>query len=100
MPNPRLLAVVTAMMFLLGGNALRAELSLSQLQELERIISSNDTGALRSYLDQHPDLLSGNDPLSRELREFCGGGLSCFNKPAPASAPPARADTSSASRIY
>ncbi|MGB5870969.1 MAG: hypothetical protein WBH04_12280 [Albidovulum sp.] len=100
MPNPRLLAVVTAMTFLLGGNALRAELSLSQLQELERIISSNDTGTLRSYLDQHPDLLAGNDPLSRELREFCGGGLSCFNRPAPASQPPARKDTTLASRIY
>lgn len=84
MPDSRLLAVLTAMMFMCGGGALRAEISLGQLRELEQIVASKNSRALWHYLHLNPAVLEGSDPLAQELRKFCGsGGLSCYNIPYP-----------------
>jgi len=72
MPDPRLVAVITAMMLIAGGfgGAARAEFSLAQLQELERLVLARDTGALWAYIQDHPEVLQGEDPLAQELRLF------------------------------
>jgi len=71
MPDPRLIAVITAMMLIGGlGGAARAEFSLQQLQELERLVLARDAGALWLYIQAHPEVILGNDPLAQELRLF------------------------------
>lgn len=72
MPDPRLVAVITAMMLIGGGfgAAARAEFSLAQLQDLERLVLARDTGALWAYIQAHPEVLQGTDPLAHELRLF------------------------------
>lgn len=72
MPDPRLVAVITAMMLIAGGfgGAARAEFSLDQLQELERLVLARDTAALWAYIQANPEVLLGEDPLARELRLF------------------------------
>lgn len=71
MPNRRLLAIVTALACLGASGA--GAYTIEQLRDIERLIVSRDCGGLRSYLGSNPRLLSGNDPLSFELRSFVNG---------------------------
>jgi len=70
MPSPRLIAIVTALMFLTGGNAANAAYTLEQLRQIDDLISSKDCAALWNYLIDNPELLQGDDPLAVELRQF------------------------------
>ncbi|MEM6761185.1 MAG: hypothetical protein AAF601_17070 [Pseudomonadota bacterium] len=70
MPNPRLIAVITALAFLSNTTAARAAFSIEELLEIERLVMSRDCGALRVYLSVNPSLTEGDDPLARELRNF------------------------------
>lgn len=73
MPNPRLLAVITALSCLGAGSTAFAAYTLEQLREIERMVVSKDCGGLRIYLDTNPSLLQGVDPLAAELRSFVQG---------------------------
>ena len=97
MPSTRLVAILTALLMLGAGSRALAAYSLDQLKEIERLVMSRDTAALGAYLDAHPDITVGNDPLAAELRNFknCsdGGGVSCFDAaelPKPAEGPKRR----------
>lgn len=82
MPNPKLMAVITALIMITGSSGLRAEYSLAQLQELERLILGKNCGNLWDYLQKNPEIMAGNDALARELQVFVqstqNGLLSCF----------------------
>ncbi len=73
MPNPRLLAVITALTCLVGGSGAFAAYTIDQLKVIEGLIVAKDCGALRQYLDSNPGLLEGSDPLAAELRNFAAG---------------------------
>jgi hypothetical protein len=73
MPSPKLLAVITAILCIARGGAAFAAYDLDQLREIERLIQSKDCGGLRFYIDRHPGLLTGRDPLANELRSFASG---------------------------
>ncbi|MGB3179614.1 MAG: hypothetical protein WBC68_02665 [Albidovulum sp.] len=83
MPDPRLLALVTALLFVAGVNASRADYSVGQLQQIEGLILQKDCGALWRYLQENPQIMAGSDALSRELRTFADatsrGQLDCFS---------------------
>ena len=85
MLKPSLMATITALMLVAGTSGLRAEYDLSQLQEIERLVLLKDSGALGRFLALNPQIVSGDDPLARELRSFrnCtqGGQLDCFASP-------------------
>ncbi|MEL6517751.1 MAG: hypothetical protein AAFR34_02730 [Pseudomonadota bacterium] len=86
MPNPRLVAVITALAFLTGNSAAHASFSLDDLLEIERLVMSKDCGALRVYLEVNPALMDGSDPLARELRNFVtevdsGALIQCLSAP-------------------
>ncbi|MCY1126102.1 hypothetical protein OU426_04480 [Frigidibacter sp. RF13] len=82
MPDPRLLAIVTALVLMGSGAPGRAAFSLDQLKMIEQLILSRDTLALGRYLAANPRLTQGDDPLSRELLSFqhcmSSGRLDCF----------------------
>ena len=73
MPSPKLVAIITALMFLAGARGGHAAYTMDQLAEIERLIVSRDCGGLRAYIEQYPSLLEGTDPLSDELRSFARG---------------------------
>ena len=68
----RLGATVSAMILAvqLGGIAAAAEPTVDQLVEIREYLAENDIGALRSYLEQYPDLLDGDSQLAILLRKF------------------------------
>ena len=70
MPNPRLLAVVTALIMAASAPAAQATYSLTDLQTIEQLVVNRNWNALRAYIDAHPELLDGNDPLAVELRTY------------------------------
>ena len=70
MPNPRLLAVVTALIMAASAPAAQANYSLIDLQTIEQLIVNRNWNALRTYIDANPELLDGNDPLAVELQAF------------------------------
>ncbi|WP_284162722.1 hypothetical protein [Frigidibacter sp. SD6-1] len=82
MPDPRLLAIVTALVLLGSGAPCRADFSLDQLKTIEQLVLSRDSLALGRYLASNPRLTQGDDPLARELRSFqncmSSGRLDCF----------------------
>ncbi|MEZ5887036.1 MAG: hypothetical protein R3D56_09170 [Paracoccaceae bacterium] len=82
MPDPRLLAIVTALVLMGGTLPGKAEFSLDQLKTIEQLVLSHDSLALGSYLAANPRLTQGDDPLARELRTFqnclSSGRLDCF----------------------
>jgi hypothetical protein len=73
MPSPKLVAIITALTCLAGARGVYAAYTLDQLATIERLIVSKDCGALRSYIDQYPSLLEGEDALADELRSFASG---------------------------
>ena len=83
--NPKLTAVVTALILFGGTHAGREEFSLPQLRAIEQYIFSRDCGGLMDYLVVNPDIMAGTDPLAQELRSFVegvGGGLiECLSAP-------------------
>lgn len=83
MPAPRLIAIITALMIVAGTPGARAEYSLAQLQDIERLIVSRDCASLWAYLQINPDILAGDDPLALELRIFAEstqrGQIDCFS---------------------
>ncbi|WP_420586164.1 hypothetical protein [Ruegeria sp.] len=70
MPNSKLVAIVTALSFLMTSHGARAEITLEHLLAIDQLLSTNDTQALLEYLQKNPELLQGDDELSRELRSF------------------------------
>lgn len=82
MPDRRLVAIVTGLMLVMGSLGGRAaEPTLEQLRSIDTLLSRNDTTGLWAFLQQHPELLTGDDALAVELRRFCTdvtvGRLSC-----------------------
>ncbi len=70
MPNSKLVAIVTALLFLLPSQHVRAEITLEHLLTIDQFLSENNIQALWDYLQKNPDLLLGDDELSLELRSF------------------------------
>ena len=52
------------------GTAQAAEPSVAQLFEIKEILGQNDVAALRTYLEQYPELLEGDTQLAGLLRKF------------------------------
>lgn len=73
MPNPRLTAIITALLYLTVPGSANAQFSLAQLQDIERYIVASDCGGLLGYLLENPDIMDGADPLATELRSFADG---------------------------
>jgi hypothetical protein len=80
--HPRLIAVVTALVLLGTTGSSRADYDLSQLQEIEGLISSRNCEGLWLYVKSNPTMMVGSDPLASELRTFVAaterGQLDCF----------------------
>ncbi len=85
MPDPRLTAIITALMLSAGAAPTHAEFSLDELQLIEQLVLAKDMAGLGRLLATNPDLIRGDDPLARELRGFnaCyqNGSLDCFASP-------------------
>ncbi|MFV2002382.1 MAG: hypothetical protein ACC619_05325 [Paracoccaceae bacterium] len=85
MPDPRLVAVITALVFISGTQSGNAAYTIEQLQLIEQMIVSKDCGALWFYLQDNPELMEGDDPLAEELRKFAfgieGGSIDCIFSP-------------------
>lgn len=73
MAENRLLAVISAMILFFPGNSANAAFTLNELQTIERLIVSQDCAALWSHLRANPKLVTGDDPLASELRNFSNG---------------------------
>lgn len=69
MPEPRLLAVITALLMIAGVPA-RADYDIEQLQQIEQYILQKDSAALWQFLVDNPGIMAGNDALALELRAF------------------------------
>lgn len=91
MPNPNLMAVITALMFLAGTSGAKASYNLAQLQQIEQYILSKDCSALLGYLQLNPAIMDGDDQLAQELRSFAdgveGGLIQCLSASTVAEAP-------------
>ena len=70
MTDRKLIGIVTALLFLTSPQGARAEVTLEHLLAIDRFLSNNDMQALYSYLQRNPELLTGDDELSNELRSF------------------------------
>ncbi|WP_170763555.1 hypothetical protein [Ruegeria lacuscaerulensis] len=70
MTDSKLVAIVTALLFLMTSHGARAEITLEHLLVIDQYLSANNTQELRAYLQKNPELLLGDDELSRELRNF------------------------------
>lgn len=73
MPNPKLTAIITALIFIAGTGAANAAYNLAQLRQIEQYIASKNCGGLLGYLQQNPGIMNGNDLLAQELRSFANG---------------------------
>jgi hypothetical protein len=102
--HPRLIAVVTALVLLGTAGSSRAEYDLSQLQEIEGLISSRNCEGLWLYVKSNPTIMVGSDPLASELRTFVAaterGQLDCFASRSSGSAAPAAAPTPPVTELY
>ena len=70
MTDRKLIGIVTALLFLTASQGARAEIKLEQLLVIDQLLSNNNTQALYDYLERNPELLTGKDELSEELRNF------------------------------
>lgn len=73
MPNPKLTAIITALMFIAGSGGANAAYNLTQLRQIEQYILSKNCSALLGYLQQNPGIMDGGDLLAQELRSFANG---------------------------
>ncbi len=73
MPNPRLMAVVTALLMISGMRDAHAAYTVSDLRKIEALISAGDCAGLWSFLSKNPQIYVGDDPLAVELRNFVNG---------------------------
>lgn len=73
MLNPKLTAIVTALMFVGAGHSANAAYNLQQLQVIQGFVDAKDCGGLLNYLEANPSIMAGNDALARELRSFANG---------------------------
>ncbi len=73
MPSHRLIAIITALTCLAGARGVYAAYSPEQLAQIEELIVSKDCAGLRTYIDQNPAFIQGDDPLADELRSFASG---------------------------
>ena len=91
MPDPRLTAVITALIMMGSGHGANAAYNLTQLQIIEGYILAKNCGGLLGYLNQNPTIMAGDDPLAQELRSFAdgveGGIIECLSASAPATEP-------------
>ena len=91
MPNPRLTAVITALIMMGSGHGVNAAYNLTQLQIIEGYILAKNCGGLLGYLNQNPTIMAGNDPLAQELRSFAngveGGIIECLSQTVPSTEP-------------
>lgn len=81
--GPRLVAMVSALTMTQGLPVQGQQgYDLGNLKEIERYIDSRDCAGLQSYVELHPHLLRGGDPLSQELGRFVQrmqtGPMDCF----------------------
>ncbi|MCB2117210.1 MAG: hypothetical protein KDE00_13160 [Rhodobacteraceae bacterium] len=93
MPEPKLMAIVTALMLMAGTVPARAAYNIEQLQQIEQYIVGKDCGGLWTYLNANPTIMAGDDALARELKIFVSaterGQVACFGvRPIPAVVPP------------
>lgn len=83
MPNPKLIALVTALLLLGGNSRALADYSLEQLRAIELLILSKNSAGLGDYLVAHPQMTAGSDALAVELRAFLrcsrSGTVNCFD---------------------
>jgi len=70
MAQPRLIAIVTALLLMGVGSPALATYTLAQLQDIDRMLSARDWGALASYVRANPQLLESTDALGVELQTF------------------------------
>lgn len=70
MANQRILAIVTALVMLGTTASSQQNASISELREIEFLVSNQRWAQLHSMIVNKPTLLQGSDPLSVELREF------------------------------
>jgi hypothetical protein len=101
MTDSRLVGIVTALLFLASTESGRAEITLEHLIVIDQLLSTNDIGALQAYLERNPELLTGDDELSRELRGFydaASAGSLDFGYPAAAPDNPFDAPTGTTAR--
>lgn len=70
MPQPRLVAILTALLLLSGGRAAQAGFTYEQLVEVDRLVAAKNYSGLRSFLQANPEVLIGDEPLANELRLF------------------------------
>jgi len=89
MPDPRLMAIITALSLISSTGAGVAQDSFAKLQQLEKLIVSKDCGGMRNFIGANPELTQGNDPLAVELRSYVNkldnGLINCFAAPEPGS---------------
>ncbi len=105
MPNNRLLAIITALVYFGGPSGALAAYSIDQLRDIEQLVTSKNCGGLRGYLLDNPGIIEGADPLAEELRKFAFGvdtGLiQCLAaKSSPPVATPTAASTASLDLPY
>lgn len=85
MPDPRLLAIITALTLFSGSGAVMGQESLAKLQQLEQLIVSKDCGGMRNFINANPELSRGSDPLAVELRAYAtrlnSGLIQCLESP-------------------
>jgi hypothetical protein len=72
-PSPKLLAVITALMLVVGAPGVQAAYTKTQLGQIEQMVLSQDWVQLRDYILASPTLLEGDDDLVVELRKFLQG---------------------------
>ncbi|PPB82283.1 hypothetical protein LV82_00210 [Albidovulum inexpectatum] len=103
MPNPKLIAILTALLMCAGSGSAQAAYTLEQLRQIETYLIQRDYGALWRFLAEHPEILEGDDSLARELRVFTQAisrGATGFNFAGPTGSVTAPAFGAAARRIY
>lgn len=103
MPNPKLIAILTAFLMCAGAGVGQAAYTLDQLRQIETFLIQRDYGALWLFLSENPEILEGDDALARELRVFTQAisrGATGFNFAGPTGSVTAPAFNAGATRIY
>jgi hypothetical protein len=112
MANQRIVAIVTALLLMSTTASAVQAASIEELRKIDAMVSTQDWAGLYSMVLANPRLISGNDPLSSELRTFMRqnslgriAGLapatqSASNSPTPSAVPQSRTSSASIGDIY